>query len=247
MINLVINNKKYSMPIRQSEISWALGKKISTIYNEYEKPLPIEGYREILSIMLGVNINIIELIDDNQLKLIVDNHVFFDENVKVLHNNYIKYKKKMYRFINLNELIVNKYSDLDLYCMEEDDEKLFFGLYEPVKWYDLKRYLLWIFIKNRKSIDEYNYFKIRIAQYLYMTYKKNKLDEYGLGSNKNIPENQTDGDIELTTLEKFGIYHVIMQHSDDDITKVLFWSQRNIDELFKYLAYMRIKSISNNK
>ena len=93
----------------------------------------------------------------------------------------------------------------------------------------------------------YNYFKIRIAEYLYLEYKRKILKEYGLGENENIPENQKDSDTELTVLEKFGMYHVIMEYSGDDITKVLFWSKRKVSELFKYLAYIKIKSMSESK
>lgn len=245
MLKINIGDKKYLMPSRQGEISWELGKKIIKIVERYEgSDNNIKRNKEILSILINAEPDVINLVQDEQISLLIDNHIFFNEKVKILHSNYIKYNRKIYKFIDLEKINVDRYSELDLLSTDKEFEKLFFSLYQRVKWYDLKQYLIRLLLLNRKNINEFNYFRVRIAHYLYYNYKKNIFELYGLGQNNEIPDDQLDGDgsIELTTLEKFGMYHIIMQYSEDDITKVLFWSDRNVKELFKYLAYMKIKN-----
>jgi hypothetical protein len=61
-----------------------------------------------------------------------------------------------------------------------------------------------------------------------------------------MPEDQQDGEWKLSNSERFGMYNTLLSVCQYDYDKMLLWMNRDIEHLFKYLAYMKVKSLEDN-
>ncbi|GAH12871.1 unnamed protein product, partial [marine sediment metagenome] len=221
-----IGDKKYYIPMKHSEITWGVGQEINRIVEMYGDIDCPEARIDIVAALADCNLEIIEQVADESLKQLIDNHKFFKPDVKIWHFKYIKYKKKIYKYMNLDRITVRKYMVTDLQAIEGEEDKLFFELFDPVKTLNPKSWLARLVLKNRTSIEEFNYYQVKISIYQYIQKKQEMLTAYGLMGDE-LPEDQIDDEpAELSTIEKFGLYHVIMQTSGDDIRVMDYWLDR---------------------
>lgn len=234
MIILNINEKKYKLPTKSNEITYRLGKKIDDIIKEYPD-MSIEGKKWILATLINVDYDIVDLITDNQIELLLDNHIMFSDDLKINHGKFIKVDGTLYQFKGLDAVTVDIYAQRELFIINEDYDFLFFSLYEKVSWYKSP------FIKNAKTIGDINYFQFKITLYLYYQWKSKLLDEYAINdNNKNIPKEQQSDGYMLTSVEKFGIYHILMQIVKGSLIEYKEWMGEDIRVLFKYILYQNL-------
>lgn len=241
MINLILSGITYRYPVKQSELSYSMGKQLESIIEDYpDFNNNIEGKKFFLAMLLCVDYDIVDKIDDEQISILVDNHSYFQPSVLNIFPKHIKINKKIYKYQDFDSVIsVERFAELDQLAMDKDEEGLFRSLYHPVK---KKINHLWL--RNYKSIDDMNYYAVKLSIYYYYQWKQNLLNEYNLNyENKNIPKEQQSDTIKLKDVEKFGIYHILLSSTNDDYDKMVKWLNRDIRELLKYLLYIRIKSI----
>ena len=118
------------------------------------------------------------------------------------------------------------------------------ALYKPIKCYP-KHWLKYLIIKNAKSFDECSYFELQLAIFNYFMWKKNLMSKYNLLiNNPNIPQEDQPDEVVLTKAEFFGMYHVLLTVSGDNIQTAYFWQDKDVRDLFKFIMYSKIK---NNK
>ena len=158
---------------------------------------------------------------------------------------YIKVKHKLYEYQTFDNITVLEYSELDMLANEENFFELFQRLYKSINC-TRKHWLKYLFIKNVKSFEDCNYFRMKLAIYQHFQWKKNLMLEYNLGyDNPNMKKEDQPDEVKLTPVEQFGMYHVVMQISQDNIQMFHWWQEKEIRELFKYLLYLRMKNQSN--
>ena len=247
MLKLVIGEEKYLLPMKQSEIKWSTGKAVQAIVDEMGKD-SLEAKKWLLATLMGVDYDVVDAVADQQVEMVIDNHKFFDEEVRIWHLHYMKLGRKIYAYRNLEEMTVRQYMEFDLMAIDEKHEDLFLALYERLPWYRNigKKLVARILIKNRRTFDDLNYFRVRIAEYLYLEYKRKLMDDYGLLGTE-LPDDQIDAEApKLSKLEMFGLYHIMLEYADNDPRIFDYWLHRPVTELFKYLIYMKIKMLSQN-
>lgn len=243
MLNIIISGISYKLITKQSELNYSTGKMLEDLIEEYKNDLDnIEFQKWFLGILLNVDYDIIDLIKDEQVSLLVKNCFYFQSNQLKRFPLYLKIKKKIYKYKDFDlPITVEEYSELDQLSIDKDEKGLFFLLYLPIK-----KKLRHILLKNFNSINNLNYYIIKISIWYYYQYKQNLMKEYGLNyDNENIPEEQIPDEIELEDIEKFGMYHILMEITNNDYDKMKLWLGRNIKELFKFLFYIKLKSVSN--
>lgn len=245
MIKIILNKKKYWLPLKQSEITYRVGKKINEIIDEYDCMSNPEAQKWVLSELCGCSYEEADLVDDMQLAVLIDTHSFFNETIKTPFKQFIKVNGILYQFRDFDKpMTVKEYSDLDLLAIDKYNEELVQMLYKPVK--GLFKRISFLF-KNHKSWDDMNYFHFQMSLYQYFNWKGDLLNSYNVNAdNPEIPEDQKDEEYELTTLEKFGLYHNILELHDNDIKMLHWWMDRDIKELFKFLYYVNLKTITKN-
>lgn len=246
-MRIVVKDKKYWIPMKQSEITWGVGKAIDEIVERHQCECKPEAQIEIVAAMAGCDPEIMKEVAPESLSLIVDTHKFFhSKDIEIPFYKFIKYKRKMYKF-NIEYFTSRRYMKTDLMMIEEELEDLFFELFEPIPWYNLRGFYARLFCKNRISIDAFNYYQVKMALYLHIQKKTEVLKAYGLVGDE-LPADQVDeGPVTLSTIEKFGLYHVILQTCENDIRLMDYWLDRDVRELFKYVAYLNIKAASTKK
>ncbi|HQB63868.1 MAG TPA: hypothetical protein PLL21_05740 [Sedimentibacter sp.] len=249
MLILNIAGKKYNYRSKQSEITLAVGKEIEETLKEYSCDCNPEFQRWALAILCGCSYDEAALVQDEQIALLIGIHPFFNNNILIHHQNFIKIKHKLYKYFDFKKpMTVEQYGNLDFMAMNEDFDELYLSLYQPVKWYQLKYWFRYLITKNHKSLNEINYFKYKLALHWYFYHKQELLKKYNLSvEDDGIPEEDKPDPYVLTDLEKYGLYHVLMELVEDDYDKQERWLKREIGELLKYLKYMNKKTLIKNQ
>lgn len=242
MLILVINGKKYKYLSKQSEITLKIGKDIEELTKEYKCTCLPEFQKWVLTILCGCSYDEADLVDEVLLAKLIGNHPYFSVDIKVSHHNYIKINRKLYKYICFEPLTVETFGNLDFLAINNDLDELYLSLYQPIKWTNLKYWFRYLITKNYKCITDINYFRYKLALYWYFQYKKDLLIEYGISvENDGIPAEEKPDEYLLNTLEKYGIYHIIMELCQNDYGQQEAWLKRDIKDLFKYLRYMNKK------
>jgi len=245
MLKLVIADKKYWLPVKQSEINWKTGKAVQQVVDEMGTDT-IEAKKWLLATLIGTDYDIVDAVDDQQVEMVIDNHKFFSEEVRVFHHNFIKLNRKILGFRDFDTMTVRQYMEFELLALDDLHKDLFLALYEKLPWHKKigKKIIARLLIKNSKTFDDLNYFRVRVAEYLYLEHKRKVMTDYGLLA-QQLPDDQVDAEAPKTSrLEQFGLYHVMLEYSDNDPRIFDYWLDRNVTELFKYLLYMKIKILS---
>lgn len=241
MIKTVLNKKTYWLPLKQSEIPYKMGKRIFEIIDEFGCGCNPEAQKWIVSELLGCTYEEADLLTDEQLSIIVDTHKMFDDELYIRHQKQIKVNGVVYEYMDFQKpMSVQTFSDLDLLAINEEHLELVQRLFIPT---DKKTVL-----KNHKSWEDMNYFQHKLSLYYYFKWKRELLDYYSVNAdNSEIPDDQKDSKYELNTLEKYGLYHVILELHDNDIKMLHWWLERDIREFLKFLHYVNLKALTQSK
>lgn len=248
MIILRIADKKYKYLTKQSEITLRIGNEITRVKKDYKCDCNPEFQKKVLAILAGTDYETADLVDEYQIAKIVGVHPFFANTINTSFKKFFKLKNKLYEYADFNKTIsVKKYHDWDFLSLNDEDDALFMALFTEIKWW--KKPFKYFLTKNIKEFNELNYFQYKLALFNYYMWKKALLEDYGLSAyNPEIPADQQPDEYRLTTLEKFSIFHTIMEYSDNNIKQWYFWLDKDIKELFRYLVYMNTKiTLMNQK
>jgi hypothetical protein len=244
MIKLIIKNKKYNYPTSPKEISLKKGVEIEGALKDFNNDLNnIEFKKFMLSTLLNVDYNVVNLINDDDISTIIDDHYFFKDN-SITIPSFIRLKRKYLKLIDFEKLIVEEYGQIEIMLNDLKYEEIISVLYQPIKLPLFKRIFYKLFFTNVNEIYDLNYYVIKGVINYYLQYINKLVEEYGLGENKNVPKDQTPDKIELTQLEKFGTYHLLFSICEDDIVKVDYWLKKDIRTFFKFLLYSKVKNTS---
>jgi hypothetical protein len=251
MIKVVINEKEYRLPTLMEEISSEKGFDIEKLLEEdYQGNKTIEFKKWVLAILIGCDYDVIDLVTDDQINLIVDNHIFF-KNINGYLPKYIIVNHKINELIDYdneeNIMTVENYGLLDglLEKSYNNYEKIFKYLYKPAKIGLFKGIYFRIFNKNYKSVNHIQYLIIKSLMYYHIGWKLKLLKEYGLSAfDDNMAPEQQEEIFELNTIEKiFGFYHLLMIASNKNIQTADWWLNRDVRELFQFIRYANITNI----
>jgi len=244
MIKLIINKKKYKYRSKQSEITYRIGRELELLKEEYPCDCNPEFHKWILTILCGCTFEIADLVTEEQLARLIGVHPYFANDIKVALPRYIKINHKLHEYQTFENITVLEYSELDMLSSDGENLELFKRLYKPINW-KLKNWWKYLLIKNKKSYEDCNYFVIRLAINQHYWWKRNLMLEYKLTyDNPNIAIEDQPDEVKLTPVEKFGMYHIVMQICGNDIEKFHWWQDREVRELFKYLLYLKMKQAS---
>ena len=244
MIKLDIAGKKYKYRSKQSEISYVLGHELEILRAEYPCDCDLQFQRWCLTLLCGCSFDEAMLVKDEQIALLIGTHPFFDNQIKIGLPRYIKVQKKLYKF-NCDIMSVYRYTELDDLANDEQFLELYKSLYQLVKGCHVKSLLRHILCKNHKQWQDCNYFRVKLAIYQYFQWKQKLMKEYYLSAfDERMGAEQQPDEVKLTPVEKFGMFHIVMQVSDNDYDKYMAWQDRDIRALFKYILYLKRKQES---
>ena len=246
MLRLKINKKKFYYCTKQSEVTFRVGNLINDTLEEFNNDRDnIDFQKWALSFLCNTDYDTINLVSEEQIKVLIKSHPFFAPNILVGFRKYVKIKGRLYQYRDLElPTTVQEYSELDQLSNDKEFLQLLKALYKPIKCYP-KHWLKYLIIKNAKSFDECSYFELQLAIFNYFMWKKNLMSKYNLLiNNPNIPQEDQPDEVVLTKAEFFGMYHVLLTVSGDNIQTAYFWQDKDVRDLFKFIMYSKIK---NNK
>jgi len=245
---LIINKKKYKLPTKLNELNFVTGNSLDEILIDFKNDINnIECQKHLLAKLLNTNYDVINQIKDSNITSIIKNHIFFKDNLLPLYQ-FIQYKSQLLHYINIDDITVEKYGDIEIAIENKDYEEIFKNLYFKEKLPLIKKFLFKIFLKNNnKGVDNINYYIIKAAVSNYLEEINKLLKIYGLAENENIPIDQLNNEDNVNEdnnnpLDSFGIYHVLMNITDNNIKEVDYLMQKNLKVLLKYLFYLKIKN-----
>jgi hypothetical protein len=246
MLKLIINNTSYYFPTLPKELNWKTGKKIDDVLKDFDyKTDSIECKKWLLAEILNTSYETIDLINETHVNTLIDNSILLKKDLMLYFHPYLKLKHRLYKFRDLENLNVEDFAELESFIIDNDFDNLIKALFKPVK-FKLKNIFLKLLIKNHKNFDTVNYFVVKTFINNFYQYKTKLLNNYGLNAkNPNIEDEQQPDKIELTTIEKWGTYHVLMNITNNDFFKVKKWFKEDIKTLFKYLLYIKLSNIKN--
>jgi len=240
MIKLNIDNKTYSLPNSHKEINYQLGRKVENILIDFET-IDIEAKKWVMAALIGTEYDVIDMVVDEQVQLIMDNHIIFSDNM-ITNNKYIMINHVLYKYKGLdNSISVEEYAIRELCIVNEEYEDLFYRLYDKVKWYQhpIRR----ILIKNNKEFNLTNYYEIKLSIHQYLVWIGDLIKEYSISDvNENIPEDQQSDEIIKSPTESFGIYNIIMKLTNNNLIEYKEWLNEDIKSLFKFILYRTVDS-----
>jgi hypothetical protein len=235
--------KTFKIKTKAQEISFDLGLHLEKVQKEYD-PMTIEGKRWFLAGLASCDYDDVEGVIDEQVDIIYDNHVFNEKEILLPVNNYIVVENVLYQIKDFDKDVftVKEFSDMD--GMSEDPIKLLQMLHK--KCIGFKNIFRKLLLRNNKSWGDVNYYTAKSVIIRYLRWKQDLLNAYNLQAvDKRIPESHQNP-VTLTPAEKFGIYHILMEIEGNDMQKVVWWMDKNIKMLFKYLTYRKVKGPGDN-
>lgn len=257
-----IDNKIYNLPMKQSEITWSMGKDLDTIQDIYESLDNDSACAEIASILASTDVSVMEQVDPEDLALIVDNHPFFHKKINIFFFNYFCYKGRIYQYIDFNKpMTVKEMMDIEYYIIDALEDKVFWHLYKKIPYFRTVSFLglripfpelriLWyrILLKNHKDIGTIPYYQVKFSIHNFLQFKKKLQDDYSLSDNDSIPEDQKDDIVlEPTEFQKWGLYHVLKVYCDHNQRDFDYWLDKDIRVFFKALAHKNLCIVKENE
>jgi hypothetical protein len=246
MLKVKINNKKYSIPYKQSEISYSVGSQLDSLVEEYTGNTSNEEFQKwVVSLLGNINYDIVNLVDQKQLEIVVKNHGYFQPIQIKYFSRIIKVNRRIYSYIDLDDINVRVFGEMDIATTEKNLLKLFQLLYIKKKWYYWFKYP---FVKNHKDWDEINYYRFCLTISTYLGWKKELLDNYKLNAiHPDIEPDQQPDEYKQQGLELWGVYHIVMNICGNDYSEFEKWLSRSIHELLKFVKYNQLQALENQQ
>ena len=164
MLRLKINKKKFYYCTKQSEVTFRVGNLINDTLEEFNNDRDnIDFQKWALSFLCNTDYDTINLVSEEQIKVLIKSHPFFAPNILVGFRKYVKIKGRLYQYRDLElPTTVQEYSELDQLSNDKEFLQLLKALYKPIKCYP-KHWLKYLIIKNAKSFEDCNFFQVRLA------------------------------------------------------------------------------------
>ena len=80
-----------------------------------------------------------------------------------------------------------------------------------------------------------------VAIQAHLDEKRALMEAYQVVEEELPPDQIDDEPLVPEPVNQFGIYHVILELSDNDPRMLDYWYDKNIKELFKFLFYLSVK------
>jgi hypothetical protein len=250
MLKVKFKDKKYSIPDKLHELNWQMGKAFDNIYEEFddENITNIETKKWLLATLMKCDYDLVNQISSTDISTIIDNHIFFDLKDKTIFlykNKNIRIKNKLYKLKTFDNITVEEFSDIEFFLQNNDYDNVIKLLIQPIKSNFLKR----IKYVNYQSINHLNYYFCKYLINNFLIFKQKLLSDYQLLVTP-LPDDQVDAETHTSTtndLEQYGLYHIILNYSNDEYFTLKSWMNEDVRSFFKYLSYMNKKQIILNQ